>query len=205
MDKFKMIVSYVVQVYFSIFFDIKVKHSIVDGPYHILKLLRLFNQQPDKVRDATAKYIRSGSWFAHPEAIILTMLSNKDREEREFAVDRVMEIRAGSEKGDESVRPRKTPNINLETTTLRGLIDWEKETLYEPIFTCSLSLNDLDGLRGTPFSCPYYCNHTQSTERAVQQVTQAAESVCGPEKRDGYVRARIDHREIISSLKSKKE
>ena len=77
---------------------------------------------------------------------------------------------------------KKIPNINLETTTLRGLIDWEKEKLYEPILTCSLSLNELDGLRGTPFSCPYYCNHTQSTERAVQQVTQAAESVCGPEK-----------------------
>ena len=73
-------------------------------------------------------------------------MSSEDRKGRVFAIDRVMEIRAGSEKGDESVRPRKTPNINLETTTLRGLIDWEKETLYEPIFTCSLSLNDLDGL-----------------------------------------------------------
>ena len=116
-----------------------------------------------------------------------------------------MDIRAVSEKKDESVRPRKIHNINLDTTTLRRLINWEKEKLYEPIFTCSLSLNELDALRGTPFSCPYYCNHTQSTERAVQQVTQAAESVCGPEKRDGYVRAKIDHRETVSSFKSKKD
>ena len=39
LDNFKMIVTFVVQVYFPIFFDIKVKHSIVNGPYHIIKQL----------------------------------------------------------------------------------------------------------------------------------------------------------------------
>ena len=88
---------------------------------------------------------------------------------------------------------------------MKDLIDWNKETISEPVFTCDLSRLQLEDLRVNPFLCPYYCNHTQSTERAVQQVTQAAESVCGQEKRDGYVRARIAHRETVPAFNSKKD
>jgi hypothetical protein len=43
--RFILIVKYVAQVYFQVWFDIKVKHSIVNGPHHILTLLRLVRQQ----------------------------------------------------------------------------------------------------------------------------------------------------------------
>ena len=66
-------------------------------------------------------------------------------------------------------------------------------------------MDELKRLKEEPFQSPYYPNHTQSTERAVKQVTEAAGSVCGQEKRDGYVRARIGHRETVSSFRSKKD
>jgi hypothetical protein len=52
---------------------------------------------------------------------------------------------------------------------------------------------------------PKYSVHTQSCERAVKSVTEAAVSVCGWAKRDGFIRAQLRNREVMPSLKSKKE
>ena len=52
---------------------------------------------------------------------------------------------------------------------------------------------------------PHYPIHSQSTERAVQEVSAAAARVYGADKRDGYVRARIAHREIIPVFHTKKD
>ena len=205
LDRFRKIVTYVVQVYFPMYFQIKVKHSIVEAPQHIVTLLRLFNQQDRDVKEATGKYVRSGAWFAHSECLLLSLLSSSDKDDREFAVAEILKLRAESDKGDRSVRNRKTPTINLAASNMKDLIDWNKETISEPVFTCDFSRLQLEDLRVNPFLCPYYCNHTQSTERAVQQVTQAAESVCGQEKRDGYVRARIAHRETVPAFNIKKD
>ena len=44
----KMIVNYVVKIYFPMFFEIKAKHSVVYVPYHIVTLLRILQSQPLK-------------------------------------------------------------------------------------------------------------------------------------------------------------
>ena len=205
LDKLKDIVTFVVQVYFPMFFEIKVKHTIVDAPKHIVTQLKLVKQQSMHVQEIVKPFVQSSAWFAHSEPLLLTLLTSEDQDDREFAVKTIKELRKGKETGDTGVRPRKTPCINMSATSLKDLIDWNKETVLEPIFTCKMSLCELEDLRETPFEAPYYPNHTQSTERAVQQVAQAAESVCGQEKRDGYVRARIAHRETVSKFVSKKD
>ena len=149
--------------------------------------------------------MRTGAWFSHSESLLLTLLANNDPSDRDFSVRQIVRIRNGEDYGDKSVRARKTPEINLNADNLKGLIDWDKEKVTEPIFTCSISTNDLVFYKTNKFEAPYYPNHTQSTERVVQQVTQAAASVCGHEKRDGYVRARISHRETVPCFKSKKD
>ena len=50
-----------------------------------------------------------------------------------------------------------------------------------------------------------YQIHTQSTERSVKAVTEAAAADVGHSARDGFVRSRVHHGEIIPSFKSKKE
>ena len=51
---------------------------------------------------------------------------------------------------------------------------------------------------------PDFPIHTQSTERAIQIVSKAAMNVYGQEKRDGYIRGMIDHRELFPVLQNKK-
>ena len=150
-------------------------------------------------------YIRSGAWFAHSEPLLLTLLASNDKDERSFAVETISKLREGRDRGQKDPRPRRTPNLNIEATKPRDLIDWNIETILEPIFTCDLTLDELKRFKEVPFQAPYYPNHTQSTERAVKQVTEAAGSVCGQIKRDGYVRARTAHRETVPFFRSKKD
>ena len=55
-----------------------------------------------------------------------------------------------------------------------------------------------------PMKVPCFPIHTQSTEMAVKDVSIASATVFGHEKRDGYVRARMSHREILPTFESKK-
>ena len=55
-----------------------------------------------------------------------------------------------------------------------------------------------------PMKVPYFPIHTQSTERAVKDVSIASATVFGHEKRDGYIRAMMSHCEILTTFESRK-
>ena len=119
------LVRFCLEMHLKIFFDIKVKHSLVDAPYHILTQLRILKTQPKKVRDLVTFYIRKGAWYAHHENVLTSLLASSNAEDRKFAVDQILKLRGKSEYGDMSVRPRKTPKLNLAATSLIQLITWE--------------------------------------------------------------------------------
>ena len=48
--RFHLIVKWVAQVYFHMWYEIKVKHKIVEGLEHIVKLLRMLRQQEDEIK-----------------------------------------------------------------------------------------------------------------------------------------------------------
>ena len=93
----------------------------------------------------------------------------------------------------------KTPNINTSATSIRGLINWNVD-VHEPVFTSQMSTTELKNIKEIPMKTPNFSVHTQSCERAVHEVAQASRAVCGEEKRDGWVRARIDQCELLPVL-----
>ena len=109
----KILVTFCLQFYFKLYFDIKVKHRLTDAPYHIFSSLRILKTQPKKVQDIVSFYIRKSAWYAHPENLLLSLLSSKDKDDRVFAVHQILKLRKGSDEGDMSLRPRKTPVINM--------------------------------------------------------------------------------------------
>ena len=195
-ERLKVIVTFTLQVYHQMFFQIKVLHSIDNGPRHVLTQLKLIRQQPQEVQDIVMPYALSGAWFAHSEAILLTLVSSPDIDERKFGVSKILEMRGEQDLGDSSVRPRKTPALNIDADSLLNLISWSKD-IHEPIFTTSLTKHEVMGLVEEPLPVPLYSVHTQSVERVVKLVTEAASSVVGYEARDGFIRARMEH---LSSL-----
>ena len=205
LDTLKLLVTFLVQVYFPMFFKIKVKHSIQDGPYHVLSLLNLVRQQNAIVKHTVEPYIMCGAWFAHSEPVILSLVSSDDPEERNFGVKQILKIRGSEEYGETSPRARRTPTLNMEARNLMELIDWDNEVLHEPVFTCHLSKKEICAFEVAPFKPPYYPNHTQSVERAVKLVTEASKAVSGFQNRDGYIKSPMASRAIVPKFSSKKD
>ena len=201
----RLLVNFCLQYYFPVFFDIKVKHHIADGPYHVLKQIRILRTLPKRVQDSITFYVRTGAWFAHPECLLLSLLGSSDSSDRNFAVDQILKLRGSSEYGDSSVRPRITPKINLRATSLVKLITWKPGVVVEPVFTCSMSKEVIQDFRHIPYQVPKFSCNTQATERCVKLVTEAAAAVVGPDSREGYIRAQLQHREAMPVFLTKKD
>ena len=202
--KLELLAKFTLQVYHHMYWEIKVKHSIVEAPRHVLTQLSLLRKQDPSVQEIVAPYVRSGAWFAHSEAIILSLISSQDKKEREFGVQMIIKRRGNSEFGDNAVRARRTPDINLQASSLTTLISWETD-IHEPVFTVKLSKAEVQSLVESPFCPPYFPCHTQSTERAVRQVTEAADSVVGFQARHGFVLARQASRAALPRFGTKQD
>ena len=85
------------------------------------------------------------------------------------------------------------------------MIPWDLKEVHEPVYTCKLSRAELKEILYTPFSVPKFSLHTQSTERCVKKVTEAAAEVVGQDRRDSFVRACIHNREKMPRFRTKKD
>ena len=201
----KTIVEFCVNFYFKMYFDIKVKHTLIYGPEHILTQLRLMRELPDHVKEIITPFIRTGAWHSHSECVLLSLLGSQSEDDRIFAVEKILSLRGEKEFGDTSVRPRRLPRLNTDATTLKNLISWESHNTFEPIYTCNLSQIELRSIIVNPFVVPKLSIHTQSTERVVKQVTEAAGAVSGQRSRDGFIRARLINRQEVPQFRTKKD
>ena len=199
------LVTFCLRSYFKLFFDIKVKHDLIHGPYHVLTQLRILQTLSKEVKTIVTPYVRTGAWYSHSESVLLSLLGSKVTKDRDFAVNMILKVRGKREFGDLSVRDRRTPKLNLKATTLQNMIPWDLKEVHEPVYTCKLSRAELREILHTPFSVPKFSLHTQSTERCVKQVTEAAAEVVGQDRRDGFVRARIHNREKMPKFRTKKD
>ena len=190
-------------VYSALWFEIKVKHSWIEGPYHILKQLQLVRLQTQKVQDIVMPYVHSSAWNAHSESILQTFLCSSNNEDRKCAVETICKLRGVSEFGDKSVRFRNNPALNNNASTLVDLIDWSCD-VHEPLLTCSMLKDDLLKLISDPMKVINFPVHGQSIECCVKEVTKASAAVFGEERRDGFIRATIAHRNVLPANNSKK-
>ena len=83
------------------------------------------------------------------------------------------------------------------------MISWEEAT--EPINTCKLSKSEVLEFIEKPLEVEYRPCHTQAIKRAVKEVTAAAGAVCGADRRDGFIRGRALHIELMPKINSKKD
>ena len=201
----KLIVEFIVGVYYPLWFEAKVKHSFIEGPKLVLKQLELVRLQSKKTRDLVAPHIQRSAWYSHSEAVLQTLLCSEDREERVFAVDKIRELREGNERGDLRNRIRvHGENFNPEATTLTDLCSWDSN-VFEPVLTCSMSLQEISDLTENSMIVPDRPVHGQGMERMVKQVTRACEAVFGEEARDGFIRAGVANRLVMPKLTTKKD
>ena len=188
-------------------FQIKVAENVTNGPHHVLHQIKLVRKYTNKVvMNIVKPRIESSAWFAHPEHILLSLLTSQDETERRFTVKIIMQkIRNKDGRGDNSVRVYKLPSLNWQADKLLELIDWEDTVLTEPALTASLSSNKVNGCLDSPLEKPAWPCHGQCVERTVKKVSEASKMVVGQEKRDGWIRAADSSRKKLPKLETKKD
>ena len=121
---------------------------------------------------------------------------------RELGWRRVLKARSNNQ---EEIRTFKVPPIKYSSEDYIDLIDWGAlETFTEPPLTKRLSESQLKSFINTNAlwdDIPKIPCHTQSVERHIKLVTQAGEKVCGPENKDGFIRATLASRNKIHLMK----
>ena len=201
----RMIVEYIVGVYYPVWFEIKVKHNYTYGPRHLLTQLELVRMQKKKVQNIVAPHIARSAWYSHSEAVLQTLLCSEDSKEREKAVGEILKLRGGREKGDLSNRSRvHSETFNPNAKTVSELCSWDSN-VHEPVYTCELSLSEIKEFLEAPMVMPYRPVHGQSMERAVKEVTRACEAVYGEAARDGFIRAGVASRQVMPKNRTKKD
>ncbi|ESO04063.1 hypothetical protein HELRODRAFT_173137 [Helobdella robusta] len=204
----KLIVEFIVGVYMTNWFNIKVKHSWIDGPRHVLLQLELLRSQDKEVMQIVMPVVRRSAWYAHSEAVIKTLICSDKEEERKVGIEKILEIRGKADEnvqmGDMSLRQRVTPEINPDASSLLELIHWDSE-MYESPLTCSLTTAQVKQFLHTPMIVPDWPSHIQSIERCVKMVTETNEHVYSQERRHGYIRSQIISRQLMSRHASKKD
>ena len=203
LERLRTLVTYIMTVYVPMWFDIKVHHSWIEGPRHVLTHLQLLRLQAPDVQKILLPYLKTSSWFAHSESILQTMLCSPDQTEREFAIKKILKMRGKEPFGKTSPRYRKLPKLNVEATCLADLINWNRS--HEPLLTCTLTKDEIKSFDQEPMVAPYHCGHAQAVERAVKEVTAASDNVVGEDRRDGWIRSRCESRTLVERVDTKSD
>ena len=109
----EMLVEWLVGCYYPMWFRIKIHHHWLQGPHHILANISMWRQQKKVVIYITKDTVMRGSWFAHSEMILQTMISSDSEEDRRFAIKKILEVREKTKKGNKN----KTTGKKNETKT----------------------------------------------------------------------------------------
>ncbi|CAH1113005.1 unnamed protein product [Psylliodes chrysocephalus] len=138
------------------------------------------------------------------------MLANNREHIRKLACRRIIASRKEN-KNSTSVRQFRVPPSNMQAEDYTEIVYWYKANMSEPPILKHVSNEDLEGFVSGQETDPSFLDlskcpcHTQSTERCVHLVTEASSKVCGEEKRDGFIKSRIESRKLMKSFNSKSE
>ena len=148
---------------------------------------------------------RAWSWYAHPESLLVSALCDDNKSSRDFAVDKILQLRDGDQFGKTEKRIYKAPTLNFAATSYLDLINWSSVTVTESIITVSLSSLSLNLLRENKLILPPYPSHTQSVERVIREMTDVSARCVGQEKRHGTLLARYSGRKAMPKANTKRD
>ncbi|KAE8746239.1 hypothetical protein FOCC_FOCC007111 [Frankliniella occidentalis] len=209
-NDFKTIVKYILTVYSPLWFSIRFHSSIKDGSRHLFDAIQKSRYLPAKLRKIVDASIQQNAYFAFPENILLSMMTDAKSEVRKLALDRLLtarEVETGPAK--RNIRFNLVPTLNFKATNYYEIIDWKKVTLTVPPVLRSISnkelINGLSEDSAIEWDFQKFPCHTVAVERTVKLVTEASQAVYGPEARDRFIRTTLKSRQQIPKFASKSD
>ena len=205
-EELQILANFIVQVYATMWFTIKMKPSCKDGAKHLFETILRSRYLSDDLRGVIDPIIQRNGYFGHPENILLSMIADDRPAIRELGLRRILKAR----NRQHTLRVFKLPTLNFNATDYIGLIDWQDQTVItEPPLT--MNKTDEELLRyireeETPYLVyeRFPC-HTQAVKRCVKLVTEASAVVCAEARRDGFIRARLQSRANMPHFNTKSD
>jgi hypothetical protein len=204
------LVQYVIKVYAPLWFEIKLKPQCYYGASHLWKAIHLSRFLPSVERDVVDKCIQQNGYYGHPENVILNMMTDERKHIRELAVRKIKAARSNDgchSRNSADIRKFIIPKLDFEAGSYYELVNWLNFPTIEPPIARNIADSDLEEAieTGKMLQIENYPCHTQAVERHVKLVTDAASSVCGKERREGYIRAKIESRKKMSKYTTKSD
>lgn len=206
----KILVKYILTVYSPLWFSIRFHSSIKDGSRHLFAAIQRSRYLPAKLRKVVDSSIQQNAFFALPENILLSMMTDERVEVRKLALDRLLAAReAETDTVNGWVRCNKVPKLNFKATNYYDMINWKTITLTVPPVLRSVSNEELiKGLTGDTaevWRFSEFPSHTVAVERTVKLVTEASSKVIGPQSRDRFIRSTLKSRQQMPKFGTKSD
>lgn len=200
-----VLTKFIMKVYAPMWFHIKTKPLCQYGAQHLWKSIILSREFPENIKKIIDNVISTNAYFAHPENILLGMITDSQSHIRELGIRRILKSR--NSRTQENVRVFKIPALNWNARDYTDLIDWNECVVTEPPLIMDISneglmkaMQEKSVINLNKFPC-----HTQAVERCVKIITEASGKVCGHDKRDGYIRVKFEGRSDLPSYENKEE
>lgn len=206
-ENLKHLATYVTKVYAPVWFEIKTHPTCNDGSRSFWKLISNSRYLSPELKAVIDPVIERNAYFAHPENLLLSMLTDRKKHIRELAARRILKAR-NSPHLSKLPRVFEVPKINLNATSYIDLIDWQENFFEPPVLRDVtdeefLSIVESKGDENLTF-LKLPC-HTQAVERSVKTVTEASMQLCDKKSREGYIKAKIEARKLMPKFESKRD
>lgn len=201
------LVNFIIKVYAPMWFSIKSRENVRMGPIHLFNYIKSVRENFDqKIQSIIFKVVKNNSYFAHPENILLTMLTDSNKDIRERAVNSIIAARNSEMQGVRIfVKPEHTLNLNAlnyyDMTNITSVVPpialiCSNNRLRECINTDDNWINDM--IKGLTV-------HTQAVERYIKLVSSVSTEVAGEKKRNQRILSTIASRAALPTPHSKKD
>lgn len=205
-EKLVILATYVMRVYGPMWFKIKCNPSCINGAKHLWETISLSRYLNADFKTIIDKVIQRNGYFGHPENLLIAMLADDREIIRDLAYRRIVKARTEKAAG---LRMFKVPSFNFDAEDYTNIITWRDCEITEPPLTLNISDEDLKAIvksgLGTYQNIKDFPCHTQAVERCIKLVTEASIAVCGKNKRDGFIRARLLSRQRMPTFDTKKQ
>ncbi|CAH1111453.1 unnamed protein product [Psylliodes chrysocephalus] len=88
-----LLANFVMKVYAPVWFSIKTQPSIQYGSVHLYEMIHKSREFPDKIKTIINRVISTNAYFAHPENILLAMITDERVHIRELGIRRILKAR----------------------------------------------------------------------------------------------------------------
>lgn len=187
-----VLATYIVKAYAPTWFAIKTHPSCKDGSRHLYQLISATRYLPNELKTVVDSVIERNGYFAHPENILLAMLTDSQQHIRELGARRILKARSNPRN---TLRLFKLPSLNFNASSYIELIQWQDQITDPPLlklisneeiqeFVAQKGEGNLPLLR---LPC-----HSQAVERAVKTVSEASAKLGSTAAREGYIKSQMN-------------